>query len=107
MGMCLVLHTIDDDSIAKLLGDPPLIWKVIAPDDPHLFPVVDSAEAGWNVIREPYNLPEVKLAGGASGPCGCGGAASPLLEFLRLSQLSPRNSILPRKGGDNRWPPLA
>ena len=34
----------------------------IAPDDPHLFTVVDSAEEGWNVIREHYNLPEVSLA---------------------------------------------
>jgi uncharacterized protein (TIGR00730 family) len=36
----------------------------IAPDDPHLFTVVDSAEDGWNVIRQHYNLPEVTLAGG-------------------------------------------
>jgi len=35
----------------------------IAPDDPQLFTVVDSAEEGWNVIREHYNLPEVTLAG--------------------------------------------
>ena len=35
----------------------------IAPDDVNLFTVVDSAEEGWEVIREHYNLPEVKLAG--------------------------------------------
>ena len=33
----------------------------IAPDDPELFTVVDSAEEGWNVVREHYNLPEVEL----------------------------------------------
>ena len=46
MGMCLVLHTIDDDSIAKLLGDPPLIWKVIAPDDPEMYASARSEGAG-------------------------------------------------------------
>jgi uncharacterized protein (TIGR00730 family) len=33
----------------------------ISPDDPGLFTAVDSAEAGWNVIREHYNLPAVSL----------------------------------------------
>jgi uncharacterized protein (TIGR00730 family) len=33
----------------------------IGPDDPNLFTVVDSAEEGWNVIRDHYNLPEIAL----------------------------------------------
>ena len=33
----------------------------IGPEDPKLFTVVDSAEDGWNVIRQHYNLPEVAL----------------------------------------------
>ena len=33
----------------------------IGPDDPDLFTIVDSAEDGWNVIREHYNLPAVDL----------------------------------------------
>ena len=33
----------------------------ISPDDPSLFTVVDSAEDGWAVVREQYNLPEVTL----------------------------------------------
>jgi uncharacterized protein (TIGR00730 family) len=33
----------------------------IAPDDVNLFTVVDSAEEGWSVVREYYNLPEVGL----------------------------------------------
>jgi len=33
----------------------------ISPEDTELFTVVDSAEAGWNVVREHYKLPEVKL----------------------------------------------
>lgn len=34
----------------------------IGPDDPKLFTVVDSAEDGWNVIRDHYQLPTVTLA---------------------------------------------
>jgi uncharacterized protein (TIGR00730 family) len=33
----------------------------IAPGDTSLFTVVDTAEEGWNVIRQHYNLPEVVL----------------------------------------------
>lgn len=33
MGMALALHTISDENIARVLADPPLIWRVIAPDD--------------------------------------------------------------------------
>jgi uncharacterized protein (TIGR00730 family) len=32
----------------------------IAPADPDLFTVVDSAKDGWNVVRQFYNLPEVE-----------------------------------------------
>jgi hypothetical protein len=34
----------------------------IAPEDPELFTVVDSAEAGWDVVRDFYHLPVVDLA---------------------------------------------
>jgi len=37
MGMVLCLSSIDDDSISKLLADPPLIWKVLSPDDPDMY----------------------------------------------------------------------
>ncbi|HTJ56795.1 MAG TPA: LOG family protein [Devosiaceae bacterium] len=33
----------------------------IGPDDPDLFTVVDSAEEGWAVIRQHYNLPEIEM----------------------------------------------
>ena len=33
----------------------------ISPDDPKLFSIVDSAEEGWNLVREHYNLPAVDL----------------------------------------------
>jgi Domain of unknown function (DUF1877) len=37
MGMVLALVSIDDQSLEKLRADPPLIWKVLAPDDPEMY----------------------------------------------------------------------
>jgi hypothetical protein len=34
MSMCLGMVALDDANIARVLADPPLIWRVIAPDDP-------------------------------------------------------------------------
>lgn len=34
MSMCLGIATLDDANISRVLSDPPLIWRVIAPDDP-------------------------------------------------------------------------
>jgi hypothetical protein len=34
MSMCLGLVTLSDENIARMLADPPLVWLVIAPDDP-------------------------------------------------------------------------
>jgi hypothetical protein len=33
MSMCLGIASLDDDTLTKVLLDPPLIWKVLAPDD--------------------------------------------------------------------------
>ncbi|HKE96334.1 MAG TPA: YfbM family protein [Povalibacter sp.] len=33
MGMYLSMCTLSDDSIGRVLSDPPLVWKVISPDD--------------------------------------------------------------------------
>jgi hypothetical protein len=35
--MCLALCTLSDENVRKVLADPPLIWKVIAPDDPEAY----------------------------------------------------------------------
>ena len=35
--MCLGLLSIDDDTIRTVLSDPPLIWKLIAPDDQDVY----------------------------------------------------------------------
>jgi hypothetical protein len=37
MGMCLGLCSINATSLQKVLADPPLIWRVIAPDDPEAY----------------------------------------------------------------------
>lgn len=34
MSMCLGMVTLEDANIARVLADPPLIWRVIIPDDP-------------------------------------------------------------------------
>ena len=37
MGMALALTMLGDRNIDRLLADPPLVWKVIAPDDPEAY----------------------------------------------------------------------
>jgi hypothetical protein len=37
MGMVLCMTTLGDDNIAKVLADPPLIWKVLAAEDPESY----------------------------------------------------------------------
>ena len=37
MGMVLGLNTLKDENIEKMLSDPPLVWKVLAPDDPEIY----------------------------------------------------------------------
>jgi uncharacterized protein (TIGR00730 family) len=55
-GMEFWKKIIDFDALAEA--------GTIAPDDPHLFTIVDSAEEGWNVVRQHYKLPAVKLKAG-------------------------------------------
>lgn len=37
MGMCLALTILGDENITRVLADPPLIWKVVAPEEPEMF----------------------------------------------------------------------
>ena len=34
MSMVVSLSAVRDETIERLLADPPLVWQVIAPDDP-------------------------------------------------------------------------
>ncbi len=44
MSMCLGLATLSDAHIDRVLGDPPLIWRVVAPDDPDPFEAARAAQ---------------------------------------------------------------
>ncbi|MHC5021256.1 MAG: YfbM family protein [Planctomycetota bacterium] len=37
MGMICVLQAISDENAARILADPPLVWRVLAPDDPEAY----------------------------------------------------------------------
>ena len=37
MGMALALHTVSENNISKVLADPPLVWRIIAPDDSEIY----------------------------------------------------------------------
>lgn len=37
MGMCLALHSVSDRNIERILESPPLIWRLIAQDDPEIY----------------------------------------------------------------------
>ena len=37
MGMCLGLCSIGAPNLQRVLADPPLVWRVIAPDDPEMY----------------------------------------------------------------------
>jgi hypothetical protein len=48
MGMVLGLAATDDETIGKLLADPPLIWKFLAPDDPEMYEEARKEQkGGW------------------------------------------------------------
>lgn len=47
MGMCLGLCTLGDANIRKVLADPPLVWKVIAPDDPEAYETARGPSGGF------------------------------------------------------------
>jgi hypothetical protein len=46
MGMYLALAAVDDVTIKTILADPPLVWKVIAPDDPDMYEAARSTGGG-------------------------------------------------------------
>jgi hypothetical protein len=41
------MNAVDDETIAKVLRDPPLIWKVIAPDDPEKYAESRTTSPSW------------------------------------------------------------
>lgn len=47
MGMCMGLCGVEDDTLGKLLRDPPLVWKLLAPDDPEAYDAARNAGRSW------------------------------------------------------------
>lgn len=48
MSMILELHAVSDATLARVLADPPLVWKVVSPDDDSLY---DAARAETGVAE--------------------------------------------------------
>ncbi|MEP6849117.1 MAG: YfbM family protein [Acidobacteriota bacterium] len=47
MGMYLGLVSISDEGITQILSDPPLVWKVVSPDDPEIYEEARYAKTSW------------------------------------------------------------
>ena len=47
MGMCMGLCALGDDDIARLLRDPPLVWTVLAPDEPDVYLEASGLRRSW------------------------------------------------------------
>ncbi|KJV05500.1 DUF1877 family protein, partial [Methylocucumis oryzae] len=48
MGMCFALHSVSDANIKKILESPPLIWRLLAPDNPEIYlESVNEAKKGF------------------------------------------------------------
>lgn len=37
MGVCLTAYTVTDEKIRAILANPPLVWRIVAPDDPRIY----------------------------------------------------------------------
>ena len=46
MSMILSLVALGDTNISRALADPPLVWQVIAPDDPEMYEAARAAQNG-------------------------------------------------------------
>ncbi len=72
MGMCLALHSVSDANIEKILASPPLIWRLIAPDEPEMYLASVRTKAGGFFSRllgkkppeEPLEVPILEFVEG-------------------------------------------
>lgn len=72
MGMCLALHSVSDSNITKILESPPLIWRLIAPDDPEIYlESINEGRKGFiskifgkNKTNVPQDVPDLKYVEG-------------------------------------------
>ena len=65
-------RTIRDDNISKVLADPPLIWRVIAPDDSEIYQHARAEKQpgflarlfGAKPVEAPTDIPDLPKANG-------------------------------------------
>src|SRR5687767_14577361 len=62
MSMIVAMVTLGDANIARVLQDPPLIWRVIAPDDPEPY------ESARRLASKPSFLGRIFGRSSATGP---------------------------------------
>lgn len=66
MGMCLAICSASDGDISALLSDPPLVWKLIAPDDDEAYMHSRGSKTSWfswlfGKKKEALSLPTTKV----------------------------------------------
>ena len=54
MGMVLELTTLADENIERILADPPLIWRVVAPDEPEFYEAARREQAKRRSWSDPW-----------------------------------------------------
>lgn len=70
MGMVLGLVALSDTNIARVLQDPPLVWRVIAPDEPEAYEEARGEEAKPTLLSKLFRrtppmttVPDLEMSG--------------------------------------------
>lgn len=61
MGMVLVLYQASEATIDRILADPPLVWQLVAPDEPDLYDQARRATTGLLARLKGRKVPDVSL----------------------------------------------
>ena len=71
MSMCLGLVALGDRNITRILRDPPLVWQVVAPDDPEAYKAARAARATPTLLSKllgratpPETVPGLEMSSG-------------------------------------------
>jgi len=70
--MCLGLATLSDANINRVLSDPPLVWRVIAPDDPEPFDAARAAQRKPTLLSRLFGRRQEVSAGADLDPTATG-----------------------------------
>jgi hypothetical protein len=68
MGMVMALATISDANIERVIADPPLVWQIVAADEPELYEQARSETAERPGLfarllgKKPNNVPDLVLS---------------------------------------------